>query len=101
MFAAGGLGLLEDADLSLRPSASGLCSAWLPALLRALPGMPALARLAMKRWILGPRERRQLSHSLRRRKRTDAVLLLEWDPDLKEAASGSDQENPEEIRSEE
>ncbi|XP_028288165.1 leucine-rich repeat-containing protein 31-like isoform X2 [Parambassis ranga] len=95
LFTAGGLGSLEDVDLSLRPSASGPCSAWLPALLRALPGMPALARLAMKRWIVGSQERQQLSHSLRRR---DA--LLEWDPDLKDAAHSLNQENPEEIQSE-
>uniref|UniRef100_A0A3Q0RVQ1 Leucine rich repeat containing 31 n=1 Tax=Amphilophus citrinellus TaxID=61819 RepID=A0A3Q0RVQ1_AMPCI len=71
LFAAGGLGSLEDVDVSLRPSASAPCSAWLPALLRALPQTPALARLAMQRWTAGSQERQQLSYCLRKR----SVLL--------------------------
>ncbi|XP_068998235.1 leucine-rich repeat-containing protein 31 isoform X4 [Embiotoca jacksoni] len=94
LFAAGGLGSLEDLDLSLRPSTSAPCSAWLPALLRALPGMSALARLALQRWTAGSQERRQLSSKLRKRS-----VLLEWDPDEKEAAGsteGQEEGQPEE-----
>uniref|UniRef100_A0A3Q2D4F2 Leucine rich repeat containing 31 n=1 Tax=Cyprinodon variegatus TaxID=28743 RepID=A0A3Q2D4F2_CYPVA len=58
LFAAGGLGLLEEADVSLRPMTSAPCSAWLPALLGSLPRMPALARLAMQRWTVGSQEGR-------------------------------------------
>uniref|UniRef100_A0A3Q0RJH2 Leucine rich repeat containing 31 n=1 Tax=Amphilophus citrinellus TaxID=61819 RepID=A0A3Q0RJH2_AMPCI len=89
LFAAGGLGSLEDVDVSLRPSASAPCSAWLPALLRALPQTPALARLAMQRWTAGSQERQQLSYCLRKRS-----VLLEWDP-------VSNQESPEESQPEE
>ncbi|XP_069562962.1 leucine-rich repeat-containing protein 31 isoform X4 [Brachyistius frenatus] len=94
LFAAGGLGSLEDLDLSLRPSTSAPCSAWLPALLRALPGMSALARLALQRWTAGSQERRQLSSKLRKRS-----VLLEWDTDEKEAAGST--EGPEEGQPEE
>uniref|UniRef100_A0A8D0AZR2 Leucine rich repeat containing 31 n=1 Tax=Sander lucioperca TaxID=283035 RepID=A0A8D0AZR2_SANLU len=51
LLAAGGLGSLEEADLSLRPSSCAPCSAWLPALLGALPRLPALTRLALQRHI--------------------------------------------------
>ena len=94
LFEAGGLGSLEDVDLSLRPSTSASCSTWLPALLRALPGLPALTRLAMQRWTMGARERQQLCHSARKRN-----VLLERDPDFKDAASSgqtTNQESPEE-----
>uniref|UniRef100_A0A3P8PXQ6 Leucine rich repeat containing 31 n=1 Tax=Astatotilapia calliptera TaxID=8154 RepID=A0A3P8PXQ6_ASTCA len=67
LFAAGGLGSLEDVDVSLRPSTSAPCSAWLPALLRALPQMPALARLAMQRWTADCQEREQLRYCLKKR----------------------------------
>ncbi|XP_047185747.1 leucine-rich repeat-containing protein 31 isoform X2 [Scophthalmus maximus] len=98
LFAAGGLGSLEDLDLSLRPSTSASCSAWLPALLGALPRLPALTRLAAQRWALGPRERRQLSNCVRKRD-----VLLQWDPDVGDAAAAAasscestNQESPEE-----
>ncbi|XP_034427619.1 leucine-rich repeat-containing protein 31 isoform X1 [Hippoglossus hippoglossus] len=94
LFEAGGLGSLEDVDLSLRPSTSASCSAWLPALHRALPRLPALTRLAMQRWTMGSRERQQLCHSARKRN-----VLLERDPDFKDAASScqtANQESPEE-----
>uniref|UniRef100_A0A3B3CKR8 Leucine-rich repeat-containing protein 31-like n=1 Tax=Oryzias melastigma TaxID=30732 RepID=A0A3B3CKR8_ORYME len=61
VLAAGGLASLEDLDLSLRPSASASCSAWLPVLIRALPQMPALTRLALQRWTATSQERRRLS----------------------------------------
>ncbi|XP_047468250.1 leucine-rich repeat-containing protein 31 [Mugil cephalus] len=96
LFAAGGLGSLEDMDLSLRPLTSGLCSAWLPTLLRALPQMPVLARLALQRWTVSPLERQQLDYCLRKRS-----VLLEWDPDNKDAASKVNQESPEESQPEE
>uniref|UniRef100_A0A669DG21 Leucine rich repeat containing 31 n=1 Tax=Oreochromis niloticus TaxID=8128 RepID=A0A669DG21_ORENI len=67
LFAAGGLGSLEDVDVSLRPSTSAPCSAWLPSLLRALPQMPALARLAMQRWTADCQEREQLRYCLKKR----------------------------------
>lgn len=94
LFAAGGLASLEDLDLSLRPSTSAPCSAWLPALLRALPRLPALTRLAARRWTAGPRGRRQLDRCLSERN-----VLLEWDPDFADAASSrktADGESPEE-----
>lgn len=99
LFAAEGLGCLEDLDLSLRPLTSAPCSAWLPALLRSLPRLPALTRLAVQRWTIGSRDRQQLSHCLRKRS-----VLLEWDPPDKDAASSfkaTNQESPEEGRPEE
>nr|XP_020441018.1 leucine-rich repeat-containing protein 31 [Monopterus albus] len=88
LFAAGGLGSLEDVDLSLRPLTSASCSVWLPALLCALPQLPALTRL---RWAIGSQEREQLQHRLRNRS-----ILLEWDPDSIDEASLREQESPEE-----
>lgn len=94
LFTAGAPGSLEDLDLSLRPSTSAPCSAWLPALLRALPRLPALTRLAVRRWTFGSADRQRLSHGLRKRS-----VLLEWDPPDEDPASlfkESSQENPEE-----
>lgn len=94
LLAAGGLGSLEDVDLSLRPSTSASCSAWLPALLCALPRLPSLSRLALQRWTMGSQDQQQLSHSLRKRN-----VLLEWDPDSKDTTSScetTNQESPEE-----
>uniref|UniRef100_A0A3P8S1I4 Leucine rich repeat containing 31 n=1 Tax=Amphiprion percula TaxID=161767 RepID=A0A3P8S1I4_AMPPE len=71
LFSAGGLGSLEDVDVSLRPSSSARCSAWLPSLLRALPRWAALARLALQRWTVGSEDRRLLDFILRKR----SVLL--------------------------
>uniref|UniRef100_A0A4W6G0H2 Leucine rich repeat containing 31 n=1 Tax=Lates calcarifer TaxID=8187 RepID=A0A4W6G0H2_LATCA len=88
LFAAGGLGSLEDVDLSLRPLTSACCSAWLPALLRALPRLPALTRLAVQRWTFGSQDRQQLNHCLRKRN-----VLLEWDTTHHKPAN---QESPEE-----
>uniref|UniRef100_A0A8C6PQD6 Leucine rich repeat containing 31 n=1 Tax=Nothobranchius furzeri TaxID=105023 RepID=A0A8C6PQD6_NOTFU len=80
LFTAGGLGSLEDADLSLRPSTSAPCSTWLPALLGALPRMPALARLALRRWTVAPQERQRLTHSTKNRN-----VQLELDQNLTES----------------
>ncbi|XP_077952377.1 leucine-rich repeat-containing protein 31 isoform X2 [Gasterosteus aculeatus] len=93
LLAAGGLASLRDVDLSLRPLTSAPCSAWLPALLRALPGLPALNRLAAQRWTAGPRDREQLTHSLRKR-----GVLLEWDATTSSASSSeaTNRESPEE-----
>ncbi|XP_040921612.1 leucine-rich repeat-containing protein 31 isoform X2 [Toxotes jaculatrix] len=94
LFSAGGLGSLEDVDLSLRPSTSASCSAWLPALLCALPRLPALARLAVQRWTIGSQDRQQLNHCLRKRN-----VLLEWDSDIKDETLSfkpTNQESPEE-----
>ncbi|XP_025760834.1 leucine-rich repeat-containing protein 31, partial [Oreochromis niloticus] len=99
LFAAGGLGSLEDVDVSLRPLTSAPCSAWLPALLQALPQMPALARLAMQRWTADCQEREQLRYCLKKRS-----VLLEWDPDLQDTSSackGNSQESLEESQPEE
>ncbi|CAJ1082710.1 leucine-rich repeat-containing protein 31 isoform X2 [Xyrichtys novacula] len=99
LFAAGGLGSLEEVDLSLRPSTSASCSAWLPALLCALPRLPALTRLALQRWSMSSQERQQLNHSLRKRS-----VLLEWDPpstDVMSSFKGTNQEGLEESQSEE
>ncbi|XP_051249374.1 leucine-rich repeat-containing protein 31 [Dicentrarchus labrax] len=91
LFAAGGLGSLEDVDLSLRPLTSAPCSAWLPALVCALPQLPALARLAAQRWTVGSQDREQLSHRLRKRS-----VLLEWDTDAASSFRATNQESPEE-----
>lgn len=97
LFAAGGLGSLEDVDLSLRPSTSAPCSRWLPALLTALPRLPALTRLALRRWTMGSQDRQQLNHRLRKRS-----VLLEWDPPNTESAfKATSQESPEDSQSEE
>ncbi|XP_039902521.1 leucine-rich repeat-containing protein 31-like [Simochromis diagramma] len=90
LFAAGGLGSLEDVDVSLRPSTSAPCSAWLPAL---------LARLAMQRWTADCQEREQLRYCLKKRS-----VLLERDPDLQDTSSackGNSQESLEESQPEE
>ncbi|XP_072234505.1 leucine-rich repeat-containing protein 31 isoform X2 [Leuresthes tenuis] len=97
LFAAGGLGSLEDADLSLRPLTSSPCLAWLPTLLGALPRMPVLARLAMQRWTAGSQERQQLNYSTKNR-----GIQLEWDPDITDSACKmTDEERPEESQPEE
>ncbi|XP_073344116.1 leucine-rich repeat-containing protein 31 [Pagrus major] len=96
LFAAGGLGSLEDVDISLRPLTSASCSAWVPALLCALPRLPSLTRLAVQRWTISSQDRQKLSHSLRKRS-----VLLEWDPPNKDTAVGTNQESPEESRPEE
>ncbi|XP_075885442.1 leucine-rich repeat-containing protein 31 [Nelusetta ayraudi] len=88
----GGLGSLEDLDVSLRPSTSASCSAWLPALLRCVAGLPALTRLALQRWGGGPEERQRLGHALRGR-----CVLLEWDLDPPPGLKAANQESrPEE-----
>ncbi|XP_020778444.2 leucine-rich repeat-containing protein 31 isoform X2 [Boleophthalmus pectinirostris] len=74
LFTSGGLGSLEELDLSLRPITSAPCSDWLPALLRALPRLTALKRLGLQRWTIGGQEKLQLDHSLRKRN-----VLLEMD----------------------
>lgn len=96
LFVAGGLGLLEDMDLSLRPSASAPCSSWLPALLRALPCMPALTRLALQRWTTSSQDREKLDRLLRKRN-----VLLEWDSTNKGGALFLKSENSEELLPEE
>lgn len=74
LWAAGGLALLEDMDLSLRPSSSAPCSSWLPWLLRALPCLPALTRLAAQQWTISTQDRDKLDRLLRKRS-----VRLEWD----------------------
>ncbi|XP_056289687.1 leucine-rich repeat-containing protein 31 isoform X2 [Pseudoliparis swirei] len=74
LLAAGGLSSLRDVDLSLRPSTSAPCSAWLPALLGAVPRLPALTRLALQRWTAGSRDRQRLDGVLKKRS-----VRLEWD----------------------
>ncbi|KAK1884698.1 Leucine-rich repeat-containing protein 31 [Dissostichus eleginoides] len=94
LFAAGGLGSLQEVDLSLRPLTSAPCTAWLPALLCALPPLPALTRLSLQRWTSSPRDRKQLKHCLRKRS-----VLLEWDPPNEDETSSfksTNQESPEE-----
>ncbi|XP_041669685.1 leucine-rich repeat-containing protein 31 [Cheilinus undulatus] len=99
LFAAGGLSSLEEVDLSLRPSTLAPSSAWLPALLCALPRLPALTRLGLQRWTMTSQERQQLNHSLRKRS-----VLLDWDPqsqDMMSSFKASNQENLEESQPEE
>ncbi|TKS87360.1 Leucine-rich repeat-containing protein 31 [Collichthys lucidus] len=99
LFSAGGLSSLQDVDLSLRPSTSAPCSAWLPPLLSALPRLPALTRLAARRWTVGSQDRKKLSHCLKKRS-----VLLEWDPPQRDAGllfKATNQESPEESRPEE
>lgn len=92
LFAAGGLGSLEDLDLSLRPLTSASCSAWLPSLLRALPRLSVLTRLAAQRWTMSSQDRQQLSNIVRKRS-----ILLEFDPPTEEASlfKATYQESPE------
>ncbi|CAB1341032.1 unnamed protein product, partial [Coregonus sp. 'balchen'] len=98
----GGLGSLEELDLSLRPLTSkpSLLTSnpspltWLPTLLSAFPRLPALTRLSLQRWTLTAQEREQVNHALRKRK-----VLLELDPPP--FASSANQEGPEEERYEE
>lgn len=85
--AAGGLGSLEDLDISLRPLTSASCLAWLPALLRCVAGVPALSRLALQRWSGGTEERQRLGLSLRGRS-----VLLEWDPVIAQRIKAFSQE---------
>ncbi|KAK2886722.1 leucine-rich repeat-containing protein 31 isoform X2 [Channa argus] len=87
LFAAGGLGSLEEVDLSLRPSSSASCSAWMPELLCALPRLPALTRLSAQRWTISSQDRQQLNHCLRKRS-----VLVDWDLDT----TLKHQESPEE-----
>lgn len=99
LLAAGGLALLEDMDLSLRPSSSAPCSSWLPALLRALPGLPALTRLAAQRWTISAQDREKLDRLLRKRS-----VRLEWDSASQGGASflkSPNQESSEETQPEE
>ncbi|KAM4718190.1 leucine-rich repeat-containing protein 31 [Anableps anableps] len=92
LFAAGGLGSLEEADVSLRPMTSAPCSAWLPALLGALPRMPALTRLALQRWSAGSQEMQQLRYSVKNRN-----IRLDWDPDGSDWKTSSQEDSqPEE-----
>uniref|UniRef100_A0A8C7XQL5 Leucine-rich repeat-containing protein 31 n=1 Tax=Oryzias sinensis TaxID=183150 RepID=A0A8C7XQL5_9TELE len=92
VFAAGGLASLEDLDLSLRPSASASCSTWLPALIHALPQMPALTRLALQRWTATSQERQRLSHGTKTR-----ALLVDWDSNATDSMfQSSGHDTPEE-----
>uniref|UniRef100_A0A3B4AAN5 Uncharacterized protein n=1 Tax=Periophthalmus magnuspinnatus TaxID=409849 RepID=A0A3B4AAN5_9GOBI len=74
LLTSGGLGLLEELDLSLRPFTSAPCSDWLPALLRALPRLAALKRLGLQRWTIDGKEKLQLDHNLKKR------ILFPWPP---------------------
>ena len=94
LFGAGGLGSLEDVDLSLRPLTSASSEAWLPSLLSALPHLPALVRLGMQRWTLTNQGRDQLNHALRKR-----AVLLEWDTPI--STPSPNQDRLDEMQSEE
>ncbi|XP_056155493.1 leucine-rich repeat-containing protein 31 isoform X2 [Lampris incognitus] len=97
--AGGGLGSLEEVDVSLRPASSAPATAWMPSLLAALPNLPALARLAMQRWTLTSQARDRLGHALKKRH-----VQLEWDPPTKDATSSyspANQDRAEELHSEE
>ncbi|KAM6908560.1 leucine-rich repeat-containing protein 31 [Lycodopsis pacificus] len=97
LFSAGGPASLQDLDLSLRPLTSASCSAWLPALLDALPRLPALTRLAAQRWTVDSRDQQRLNRCLRKRS-----VLLEWDAASSSSSfEATNQESPEESRSEE
>uniref|UniRef100_A0A665WCE5 Leucine rich repeat containing 31 n=1 Tax=Echeneis naucrates TaxID=173247 RepID=A0A665WCE5_ECHNA len=74
LFTAGGLESLQDLDLSLRPLTSASCSAWLQALLSALPQLPVLSRLAVQRWTMSSQDQQQLKHCLSKRN-----VLLDWE----------------------
>lgn len=99
LFAAGGLAQLEDLDLSLRPSSAASCSSWLPSLLRALPCLPALTRLAAQRWTISAPDREKLDRLLRKRN-----VRLEWDSASEGGAlflKSANQESSEETQPEE
>lgn len=95
LFGAGGLGSLEDLDLSLRPLTSRASAGWLPSLLSALPQLLALTRLGMQRWTLTVQERDQLIYVLGKRN-----ILLECNTTTT-VDSSPNQEGPEEAHAEE
>ncbi|XP_010888365.2 leucine-rich repeat-containing protein 31 [Esox lucius] len=95
LLAEEGLGSLEELDVSLQTLTSNPSPlTWLPALLTALPRLPALTRLSLQRWTLTTQAREQLNHSLRKRN-----VLLEVDTPT--SASSSKQERAEEAPCEE
>ncbi|KAK1806495.1 hypothetical protein P4O66_005010, partial [Electrophorus voltai] len=71
---ASGLKELQELDISLRPTTSLSASPWLPALLDALPQLPSLCHLALKRWALTPGEWEKLQKAISQRN-----VGLEWD----------------------
>lgn len=85
----GGLGSLEELDLSLRPLASAPCSDWLPALFHALPRLTALKRLGLQRWTTEDKEKLQLDHSLKKRN-----VLLEMEAEERKETTKEDKEMP-------
>uniref|UniRef100_A0A8C6WN51 Leucine rich repeat containing 31 n=1 Tax=Neogobius melanostomus TaxID=47308 RepID=A0A8C6WN51_9GOBI len=85
----GGLGSLEELDLSLRPVASAPCSEWLPALFRALPRLTALKRLGLQRWTIEAKEKLQLDHCLKKRN-----VLLEMDAEERKESVNEDKTMP-------
>lgn len=58
---------LQELDISLRPDTCLSASAWMSALMDALPQLPSLQRVSMQRWILSSGERQKLEKSLKRR----------------------------------
>ncbi|KAM6953783.1 leucine-rich repeat-containing protein 31 [Aplochiton taeniatus] len=96
LFGAGGLGSLEDLDLSLRPLTSRPAAPWLPALLSALPQLLALTHVGMQRWTLVAQEKDQLNYALGKRS-----VVLECDTTTTTVESSPHQEGPEEAHSEE
>ncbi|XP_046689366.1 leucine-rich repeat-containing protein 31 isoform X1 [Silurus meridionalis] len=64
---AGGLKQLQELDISLRPGACLSASAWVWALMDALPRLESLQHLSVQRWTLGSEERQKLEKSLKKR----------------------------------
>ncbi|KAM9439398.1 leucine-rich repeat-containing protein 31-like isoform 3-T4 [Clarias gariepinus] len=64
---AGGLKQLQELDISLRPDACLSASAWMSAMMDALPQLSSLRRVSMQRWTLNSEERQKLEKSLKKR----------------------------------
>ncbi|KAL1006544.1 hypothetical protein UPYG_G00073650 [Umbra pygmaea] len=95
LLAGGGLASLEELDLSLRPLTSKPSNlTWIPALLSALPHLPALTHLSLQGWTLNTQGQEQLVHALRKR-----TVILELDTPT--SAFSANQEGPEKAHIEE
>lgn len=57
---------LQELDISLRPDTCLSASAWMSALMDALPQLSSLRRLSMQRWTLSSEERQKLEKSLKK-----------------------------------
>lgn len=64
---AGRLKQLQELDISLRPDTHLSASAWMSALMDAVPQLTSLQRVSMQRWTLNLEEKQKLERSLKKR----------------------------------